>query len=220
MIPQEKATQQIGTRAQYVRWLSIGVIGIVAFTAVFYRLEQQSGVHSDAAFFDTKQLSPDTVPFDNPRVLPQVQTTGAQPALTLGTPSADPLFDSMSDITYRIIDVRIHGATSTTYAVQVADTDPARTLGLSNRTFLVEGTGLLFVFEEDGYYPFWMKDMNFPIDIIWINEQKQIVHIAHSVDPDTYPLTVVSQESARYVLEIPAGDTYRYGFEKGTRIDF
>jgi uncharacterized membrane protein (UPF0127 family) len=242
MIPQEQSIQNSEARSTYLRWLSVGVISAIVFGVVSYRSESQSTSQqsqSDSEFqsrpqsgispstatqvtSDVTQVAPTSASLDTPYMLAQAPSANMRSMSTQieGAPYARPVFDSVSDITYRTIDIKVRGVTSTAYAVQVADTGPARTLGLSNRTFLAEGTGLLFIFEKDGYYPFWMKDMNFPIDIIWIDTQKQIVHIAQNVSPDTYPSTFASKELARYVLEIPAGDAHRYGFEKGTRVDF
>lgn len=89
--------------------------------------------------------------------------------------------------------------------VEVADTDAERAQGLSGRESLKEGEGLLFIFEKEGFYGFWMKDMNFPIDIAWINKDKKIIHIENGVSPETYPKVFQPTEKSLYVLEVPAG---------------
>ncbi len=89
--------------------------------------------------------------------------------------------------------------------VSVADTARTRQLGLSGRSRLSADEGMLFVFPEDGKYAFWMKDMRFSIDIIWLSAAGSIVHITRSVSPDTYPRTFESDTPARYVLELSAG---------------
>ena len=61
--------------------------------------------------------------------------------------------------------------------VDISDTDCKRELGLSGRKNLLEDVGMLFVFNKEGNYPFWMKEMNFPIDIIWIDENFIIIYI-------------------------------------------
>ncbi len=75
---------------------------------------------------------------------------------------------------------------STTLNIQIADTDSERELGLSYRESLASTTGLLFIFEIPGQYGFWMKDMNFPIDMAWLDENKKIIHIETNVSPETY----------------------------------
>ena len=64
---------------------------------------------------------------------------------------------------------------------------------------------MLFVFDRDGNYGFWMKDMKFPIDIIFADAQKKIIMIYHNVQPDSYPKVFYPNAPARYVLETPAG---------------
>src|SRR3989344_573955 len=61
--------------------------------------------------------------------------------------------------------------------VNLATTDAAREQGLSGRENLKEEEGMLFVFDYPDKYSFWMKDMNFPIDMIWIIENKKIIYI-------------------------------------------
>ena len=87
--------------------------------------------------------------------------------------------------------------------------------GLSGRDSLEEHTGMLFMFEADGYHPFWMKGMRFPIDILWMDRYKRVVHIAHAVSPDTYPELFKPSVLSRYVLEVPAGYAERHGVDIG-----
>ncbi|MFM2383439.1 MAG: hypothetical protein RIQ72_11 [Candidatus Parcubacteria bacterium] len=104
--------------------------------------------------------------------------------------------------------------------VQLADSVDLHALGLSGRDGLSKKSGLLFVFNQDAYYPFWMKDMSFAIDMIWINADKKIVHIEHAVQPDTYPQSFDSPELARYVLEVASGMAKEFKLEKGDSVDF
>ena len=99
--------------------------------------------------------------------------------------------------------------------VEVADTHIKRTQGLSEREELSEDSGLLFVFEKSDRHGIWMRDMHFPIDIIWIGEDGRIVDIKQNVSPDTYPQIFQPQEPARYVLEVNAGFTEQHGIEIG-----
>lgn len=87
----------------------------------------------------------------------------------------------------------------------VADTSLLREQGLSNWSLLLPNQAMLFVFDNDGKHSFWMKDMNFPIDIVWLDKDFNIVHIERNLKPETYPETFVSSVLARYVLELPAG---------------
>lgn len=99
--------------------------------------------------------------------------------------------------------------------VERADTFRERQRGLSGRPSLPEGTGMLFIYEEPGTYGFHMKDMNFSIDIVWMDETGEVVDVTHSLSPDSYPETVTSREPAQYVLEVPAGFSREHGISTG-----
>ncbi len=96
--------------------------------------------------------------------------------------------------------------------------DQARAQGLSGRSNLNENQGMLFVFNTSGYYPFWMKEMNFPIDIVWLNKNWEIIDLTENLAPETYPNTVSSQAPAQYVLEIKAGMVKKLGIKIGQKI--
>lgn len=64
---------------------------------------------------------------------------------------------------------------------------------------------MLFVFPKDGTYSFWMKDMLFAIDIIWLDANARVVFAAEHVVPESYPAIFTPHTAARYVLELPAG---------------
>lgn len=92
----------------------------------------------------------------------------------------------------------------TPLAVEIADTPSERARGLSGRESLKEGEGMLFVFDEPSRVGFWMKDMNFAIDIIWIDAQGRVVGVEKGVKPESYPDTLIPPEEVKYVLEVPA----------------
>jgi uncharacterized protein len=107
---------------------------------------------------------------------------------------------------------------NTTLSVEVAVTDAERELGLSNRTSLERGSGMLFVFDPPKAAHFWMKDMRFSIDMIFAGADGTILNIAHRVAPDTYPTTFASAGPAQYVLEVPAGYAADMGIAEGQKI--
>lgn len=92
--------------------------------------------------------------------------------------------------------------------------------GLSDRECLPEGAGMLFTYDLTGDYCFWMKDMQFPIDMIWLDEEKKIVTIKGSVSPDTYPQSFCPDKPAQYVLEVNAGVADDYGWAVGSILSF
>src|SRR3989344_1054490 len=102
--------------------------------------------------------------------------------------------------------------------IDIADTPPLRERGLSGRRLLLDDQGMYFIFDHPGMYPFWMKEMNFPIDIIWIGEHMSVVDITKSASPSSFPQTFVSSVSALYVLEVQAGFAERYGVKIGDQV--
>jgi hypothetical protein len=107
------------------------------------------------------------------------------------------------------------------FHVEVADTDAKKILGLSNRDSLSADSGMLFPYPEGAIPGFWMKDMRFPIDIIWINSEMKISGIVNDFQPclDSYScLPVYPEEEIIYVLEINSGLSEYYGFEAGNSV--
>jgi hypothetical protein len=108
---------------------------------------------------------------------------------------------------------------NTTVQVEVEDTDASRQQGLSGRASLADGTGMLFVFDAPGNYGFWMKDMNFSIDMLFIDASGTIVTIAPNASPEGYhqnPPEVFNPASpVKYVLEVPAGFAAKNGIKVG-----
>ena len=97
--------------------------------------------------------------------------------------------------------------------VEVVKTPETRAQGLSDRKILPDGTGMLFVFDEPAQYGFWMKDMNFAIDIVWIDERLRVIGIEKRVSPDTFPQIFHPNQAVKYVLELPAGFTENRGID-------
>jgi len=104
--------------------------------------------------------------------------------------------------------------------VDLALTDDARVKGLSGRVGLPLDQGMLFVFDRPDKYFFWMKDMNFPIDMIWINENMKIVHIEKKVEPSSYPSSFGPKENTKYVLEVVSGFSSENNLKEGGGVEF
>jgi hypothetical protein len=104
--------------------------------------------------------------------------------------------------------------------VELAQTDMQRAQGLSGHKPLASNEGMLFFFAQPGQYGFWMKDMLFPIDIMWISADKKIVHIEHDLSPETYPQVFTPKEQAQYVLEVSAGLTDKNKWREGDQVKF
>jgi len=87
----------------------------------------------------------------------------------------------------------------------VSSTSAEQEQGLSDVPYLASTTGMLFVFDDPDDYGFWMKDMDFPLDIIWLDQGFRIVHIEHDLSPLTYPKVFLPGSPAKYVIEVNAG---------------
>lgn len=105
------------------------------------------------------------------------------------------------------------------FKVEVANTMISRAKGLSGHTPLTDNEGMLFLFGEPGNYGFWMKDMKFSIDIIWI-EGNKITTIAPGVPPETYPSSFYPDLPSDKVLEINAGTVQKLGVKVGDEVKF
>lgn len=107
------------------------------------------------------------------------------------------------------------------FTVEIADTPEARSRGLMWRSELPEGQGMFFDFGVSGVYYFWMKNVPFPIDMVWLDDDLKIVHVEKDVPPcrqDPCP-TYGPDLSARYVLEITGGAFDRYALQVGDQAE-
>lgn len=106
------------------------------------------------------------------------------------------------------------------FEIEVADSPKLLVRGLSGHAPLSSNQGMLFVFQTPGDYGIWMKDMTFPIDIIWINENYRVVHVEKAVSPQTYPKVFHSSSNSIYVLEIASGEAERINLKNGDLVEF
>lgn len=100
-------------------------------------------------------------------------------------------------------------------AVEVMDTNEKRQQGLSGREQLGESKGMLFVFDQPGIYPFWMKDMKFPLDFVWINEGR-VVDIREKVE--ITEMNIKPGQPANKVLEVNSGWVEKHQIKVGDEV--
>ena len=103
--------------------------------------------------------------------------------------------------------------------VKVVDTKEEQELGLSGHPGLEENEGMLFVFGLSEKHGFWMKDMNFAIDMIWIGEDMKIVYIKKNATPESYPEIFIPTQNAKYVLEVVAGFSEKNNVKVGDQLE-
>ena len=106
------------------------------------------------------------------------------------------------------------------WRVEVADDNWSRAQGLSGKENLMEGRGMLFVFDKPGRHTFWMKGMKFSLDLIWISNG-----VVVDITSDVPPLSLSSQnilykpkEPANMVLEINSGEAEKRGVHIGSNV--
>jgi uncharacterized membrane protein (UPF0127 family) len=108
-----------------------------------------------------------------------------------------------------------------TFYAKLARTDLEREKGLSGTDKLAENEAMLFVFDRESTWKIWMKDMKYPIDIVWINDEKKVVHAVRSARPESYPdRYFMPSQDALYVLELPDGSVNKYGISTGKKVNF
>ncbi len=159
-------------------------------------------------------------PTDAPTAAPVPTVAPAEPTI-VPTPintTTTPLSPTQSDATPT---VTIGGAS---FTVDLADTPEKRFQGLSGREILEEGTGMLFVFQEERQHTFWMKDMRFPLDMIWITAECTIADIIADVpnpppDQKNGALPTYSPSApGTFVLELNAGVAAASGLQTGDQM--
>lgn len=99
------------------------------------------------------------------------------------------------------------------YDVEVARTEEEKEVGLSNIEYLPDDEGMLFVYDTPQEVGFWMKDTLIPLDIIFINDEEEVISVHQGIPNDETPII---KDNVLYVLEVPAGS----GIKTGDEIEF
>ncbi len=120
----------------------------------------------------------------------------------LATTSTDCSENNISPSAY---DVKLSPSSKKSYNLEYAKTTPQQELGLSDRPCLPDNGALLFLFPTDDKFGIWMKNMNFPIDVVWLDSNKKIVTIQKDMEPSTYPKIFYPDMLSRYVIEFKKG---------------
>ena len=103
------------------------------------------------------------------------------------------------------------------------EADMAR--GMMFRDALPKDRGMLFVHAVEGMYPYWMFNCRVPLDIIWMNKNRQVVEISFNTKPCTSsnPADCPSyggNQPAQYVLELNGGASIEYGIAAGSQLSW
>lgn len=106
-----------------------------------------------------------------------------------------------------------------TFNIEIADTDYERQTGLMYRPYMEDNQAMLFIFPNTDYRSFFMKNTEIPLDIIYFDQDGQLVNIVENAKPydeNSLPSTA----PAKYVLEVNAGLSRKLGISEGVRIEF
>lgn len=106
------------------------------------------------------------------------------------------------------------------FSVILADSPIERSRGLSGRDALSHDQAMLFVFPEEGEHPFWMKDMNFSIDIFWFNDEKELIFMKQNAQAKDFPKSYGHGYNARFVLETVSGFADQKNIQLGEKMHF
>lgn len=106
------------------------------------------------------------------------------------------------------------------FQVEVAKDDASRMRGLSGREYLAPEQGMLFIFDTAGNHGFWMKGMKFPLDMVWIRDNR-IVDLTENVpiSKELLPAIYYPKETILWMLELNAGAVKKYGLKVGDSIE-
>ena len=149
--------------------------------------------------------------------VPNTPTAPPATPVTMVAPTAQPT---------PAIDAPVVTVGDTSFVVELAVTPAERNLGLSGHPPLADNEGMLFVFENEAKWTFWMKEMLFPLDMLWIDARCTVVDITENAPkpepgqalqdlPRYFPQTL-----AQYVLEVNAGTAQRTGISIGDQVAF
>ena len=132
-------------------------------------------------------------------------------------------YDGENDFLIKLAQYRNLTVTIDRYNISafVADTDDKRSKGLSGVENMFENQGMLFIFNYPSKQGFWMKEMMFPLDIIWLDSNYSVIHIEKKLQPCMSVLfcSVYSPSSdAKYVLETISGFTDLHSVNEGDKI--
>lgn len=107
------------------------------------------------------------------------------------------------------------------FVVELAMNKEEKRKGLMESSGLKDNEGMLFLNEKEDVYSFWMKNVSFPLDIIWINKDKEVVFISQNAQPcfDDFCPSINPGIKAKYVLEINGGLSNKIGLKTGSKLD-
>lgn len=107
------------------------------------------------------------------------------------------------------------------FSVYEAKSEKEREIGLSGRNSIGDNQGMIFIFDKPDIYGFWMKNMKFSIDIVYLNNKKIVTiypNVAFPKDPTEELKIYTPSEPADTVVEFKAGTALKYNFKVGDSV--
>ena len=111
------------------------------------------------------------------------------------------------------------GKTYATFKVEVADTEEKQTQGLMHRTSMRNDQGMLFIMEEEEIHSFWVDEIYIPLDVVFIDVNKEVVFIAKGTEPKSQE-PIRSLSPSQYILQIKAGIADKEDIKVGDRVNW
>ena len=111
-----------------------------------------------------------------------------------------------------------------TLQVQIADTRPLQARGLMFQEKIPYDQGMLFVFDDENVRSMWMLNMQFALDVLWIDADGKVVHIQKDAQPcksaiETAACTFTNGRNAKYVLEVTSGFVDKYNITENSKLE-
>lgn len=193
----------------------VGIVAILALLiyCVFFALSHRADVAPTAA----PQLPTDDVGNTSGGITHVQSTSTRNPMPT----EAERDHDSSDEATATASDLataRITAPQGVLTAYVVTDAEDRR-IGLSRFSELPREYGMLFVYDESALHGIWMRNMKFAIDIVFLDEKREVVTVHEHIKPETHPEIFRPQTPARYVLELNAGMAATLGITQGVSLD-
>ncbi len=104
------------------------------------------------------------------------------------------------------------------FTLDISSTPEQQRQGLGGRSSMPSDQGMVFVFDQVASQCMLMKNMQFPIDIVWLDSAKKVTYVESNVNPDTYPQQYCGDASTKYVVELAAGEALRAGLAPGVQV--
>lgn len=105
------------------------------------------------------------------------------------------------------------------YTAEIVETEQTRKKGLSGRKSLSWQNAMVFKFDQEGYWNIWMKDMKFPIDVLWVNKEGRVISIEKNLQPSSYPKTFGPNEKSFTVVELPSGTVDKFNITTNSKVN-